>query len=140
MAGLGPMSGQAGPRAKLAEEFAAALGGFLQIPVHLQDERLSTVEADRALREAGAKGRDRRRAVDRSAATVPVTGWPRANRTAAATAGGRTNGQASLANRNWKARLCGDVALEAVRPIVGLLRGGYGSSPPCGLSGAASGS
>jgi putative Holliday junction resolvase len=38
--------------------------------VALQDERLSTVEADRALRAAGAGGRDRRRAVDRSAAAV----------------------------------------------------------------------
>ena len=35
-----------------------------------RNERLSTVEADRALREAGASGRERRRAVDRSAATV----------------------------------------------------------------------
>lgn len=64
------LSGEAGDRARKAESFAAALGGFLNIPVVLQDERLSTVEADRALREAGASGRERRRAVDRSAATV----------------------------------------------------------------------
>jgi putative Holliday junction resolvase len=69
------MSGQVGPRAKLAEEFAAALGGFLQIPVFLQDERLSTAEADRALREAGATGKERRRVVDRSAATVILQAW-----------------------------------------------------------------
>jgi putative Holliday junction resolvase len=75
------MSGQAGPRAKLAEGFAAALGGFLQIPVFLQDERLSTVEAERALKDAGAKGRDRRKAVDRSAATVILQAWLDARRT-----------------------------------------------------------
>ena len=64
------LSGEVGDRARKAESFAAALDGFLSIPVALQDERLSTVEADRALREAGASGRERRRAVDRSAATV----------------------------------------------------------------------
>src|SRR5947208_3059842 len=42
------MSGNAGPRARQAEEFAGALRSFLGIPVELHDERLSTVEADRA--------------------------------------------------------------------------------------------
>jgi putative holliday junction resolvase len=42
----------------------------LSAPVVLHDERLSTVEAERALRDAGATGRDRRQVVDRSAATV----------------------------------------------------------------------
>ena len=64
------MSGGSGTRARHAEEFVAALRQVLAIPVVLQDERLSTVEADRALREAGAGGRARRRAVDRSAAAV----------------------------------------------------------------------
>jgi putative Holliday junction resolvase len=69
------MSGRAGPRAKLAERFADALGTALRLPVHLQDERLSTVEAERALRAAGAGGRARRRVVDRSAATVILQAW-----------------------------------------------------------------
>ena len=69
------LSGKAGERAHHAERFAAALTGLLEIPVLLQDERLSTVEAERALREAGASGRDRRRAVDRSAATVILQAW-----------------------------------------------------------------
>ena len=64
------MTGAPGTRAHHAEEFVAALRQVLRVPVVLQDERLSTVEADRALREAGAGGRDRRRAVDRSAAAV----------------------------------------------------------------------
>ena len=64
------LSGEAGDRAKHAEAFAEALRMLLRAPVVLQDERLSTVEADRALRRAGATGRERRRAVDRSAATV----------------------------------------------------------------------
>ena len=69
------LSGRSGERAHHAERFAAALTGLLDVPVLLQDERLSTVEAERALREAGASGRDRRRAVDRSAATVILQAW-----------------------------------------------------------------
>ena len=64
------MSGAPGTRARHTEEFVDALRHALPVPVVLQDERLSTVEADRALRDAGAGGRDRRRAVDRSAAAV----------------------------------------------------------------------
>jgi putative holliday junction resolvase len=69
------LSGRSGERAHHAERFAAALTGLLDVPVLLQDERLSTVEAERALRETGASGRDRRRAVDRSAATVILQAW-----------------------------------------------------------------
>jgi putative pre-16S rRNA nuclease len=69
------LSGEPGERAHLAERFADALRGFLPVEVALQDERLSTAEADRALREAGASGRDRRRTVDRSAAAVILQAW-----------------------------------------------------------------
>jgi putative holliday junction resolvase len=64
------LSGDRGASAAHAEQFAEALRAIVPSPVMLHDERLSTVEADRALREAGAGGRERRRAVDRSAATV----------------------------------------------------------------------
>jgi putative Holliday junction resolvase len=74
------MSGQAGGRAHHAERFAEALGAFLGVPVVLHDERLSTVEADRSLREAGARGRERRRAVDRSAAAVILQSFLDASR------------------------------------------------------------
>jgi len=69
------MSGRAGERAHHAERFAEALGGLLGIPVLLQDERLSSAEADRALRQAGRSGEQRRREVDRSAATVILQAW-----------------------------------------------------------------
>jgi putative Holliday junction resolvase len=64
------LSGERGGRAAHAEEFADALRAILQVPVVLHDERLSTSEAERALRDAGARARDARRVVDRSAATV----------------------------------------------------------------------
>lgn len=69
------MSGKAGERAHLAERFAEALGAALGIAVVLQDERLSSAEADRALRDAGRTGRERRREVDSSAATVILQAW-----------------------------------------------------------------
>lgn len=64
------LSGARGRAAQQAEEFAEALRVVLEIPVHLQDERLTTVEAERDLREAGVKGRRRREAVDEAAATL----------------------------------------------------------------------
>ena len=64
------LSGAAGERAHHAERFAAALGEALAIPVVLQDERLSTKEAERALLAAGRSAREVRRSVDEAAATV----------------------------------------------------------------------
>ena len=69
------LSGQPGERADHAERFAEALRAVLELPVVLHDERLSTVEAERALRAAGVSGKDRRGAVDRSAATVILQAW-----------------------------------------------------------------
>jgi putative Holliday junction resolvase len=69
------LSGRAETRARHAEEFVAALRQVLSVPVELHDERLSTVEADKALREAGAGSRDRRAAVDRSAAAVVLQSY-----------------------------------------------------------------
>lgn len=75
------MDGTAGTRALHARTFAEALRSILRVPVVLHDERLSTVEADRALRDAGIGGRDRRSRVDRSAATVILQAWLDAHRT-----------------------------------------------------------
>ena len=69
------MSGERGPRARLAAGFAEALRVVLTVPVEFQDERLSTVEAERSLREAGIKGRDRRAVVDAAAAQVILQAW-----------------------------------------------------------------
>jgi putative Holliday junction resolvase len=69
------MSGASGARAFQAEAFADALRAFLSVPVDLQDERLSTVEAERSLRDAGVRGRALRAVVDRTAATVILQAW-----------------------------------------------------------------
>lgn len=69
------MSGEPGTRAGHAEAFAETLNGFLRVPVVLQDERLSTAEAERALAAAGASARQRKAASDRAAATVILQAW-----------------------------------------------------------------
>jgi putative Holliday junction resolvase len=74
------MSGAAGTRAAHAESFADALRAILDVPVSMQDERLSTVEAERSLQTTGVRGRDRRRVVDRTAATVILQAWLDAGR------------------------------------------------------------
>jgi putative Holliday junction resolvase len=69
------LSGDAGPSARNAETFAEVLKDVLPVPVSLQDERMSTVEAEKALSAAGAKGRKKRSMVDASAATVILQGY-----------------------------------------------------------------
>jgi putative Holliday junction resolvase len=70
-----PMRGGSGPRARLAESFAEALRAVLDVPVVLQDERLSTVEAERTLAAGGRRGREARERVDASAAAVILQAW-----------------------------------------------------------------
>jgi putative Holliday junction resolvase len=64
------LSGGKGEAADHAEKFAAALRSVLAVPVVLEDERLSTVQAERELAAAGVRGRRRREVVDQSAAAV----------------------------------------------------------------------
>lgn len=74
------LDGTRGGSAVRSEEFAVALRMVVEIPVELSDERLTTVEAERGLREAGVKGRDRRAVVDAAAARVLLQGWLDAHR------------------------------------------------------------
>ena len=64
------MDGSEGPRAQSARAFVRNLAGRLDLPVVLQDERLSTVAAEEAMIAAGVR-RDRRAAnIDAAAAAV----------------------------------------------------------------------
>lgn len=64
------LSGAAGAAAERAEALSRRLGEALDVPIVLQDERLSTVEAERRLAAAGVKGRGRRGVVDAAAAAI----------------------------------------------------------------------
>ena len=69
------MSGASGPQAQQAEAFAEALRAVLDVPVELQDERLTTAQAERSLRATGVRGRRRRDVVDESAAALILGAW-----------------------------------------------------------------
>ena len=69
------MDGTKGARADHAATFVDALAGATDVPIVLQDERLSTVEAERRLRAAGVNSRDRRAVIDASAAQIILQAW-----------------------------------------------------------------
>ena len=64
------MSGEEGAQSQKVSEFAETLRQKFQIPVHLWDERLTSAEANRLLREAEVSTRKRAQAVDRIAAVL----------------------------------------------------------------------
>jgi putative Holliday junction resolvase len=74
------MGGGEGRQAALVREFAAKLERETGIPVEFRDERLTTVEAQRVLRSAGASIGQRARAVDRLAAVILLEGYLDARR------------------------------------------------------------
>jgi putative Holliday junction resolvase len=55
------------------------------VPVRLADERLTTVSAARALREAGVRAKEQRGMIDQVAAVTILQGWLDQRRTAAMT-------------------------------------------------------
>ena len=64
------MDGTSGPAAQRSLEFVEELKLHVDVPVLPWDERLSTAEGDRRLREAGLDRKERRRRVDVAAAVV----------------------------------------------------------------------
>ena len=71
------MSGEVGPRARKAQEFAEQLRAEFGIPVHLVDERLTTWEAHQLLDQAGhsrrgASGRQQRKQIVDQVAAVLI--------------------------------------------------------------------
>ena len=64
------MSGQAGVQAEKVSAFAEELRRRFALPVHLWDERLTSAEANRVLRQSEISIRRRGQAVDRLAAVL----------------------------------------------------------------------
>ncbi|EJW17119.1 Holliday junction resolvase RuvX [Paenibacillus alvei] len=64
------MNGTVGPRGELSMSFAEQLKQSFGLPVHLWDERLSTVSAERTLLEADVSRKKRRQVIDKMAATI----------------------------------------------------------------------
>ena len=64
------MSGEEGVQAEKVQAFAEELRGKFKLPVHLFDERLTSVEANRMLRETEMSIRRRAEVVDQVAAVL----------------------------------------------------------------------
>jgi len=64
------LDGTFGPEARSAEKLAAELRRSAGLPVDLVDERMTTAAAERAMIEGGVRRAQRRRDVDRVAATM----------------------------------------------------------------------
>jgi putative holliday junction resolvase len=64
------MSGQEGAQSQKVAEFAEELRRRFELPVHLWDERLTSAEANRLLRENEVSLKRRNQAIDRMAAVL----------------------------------------------------------------------
>jgi putative Holliday junction resolvase len=64
------MSGTTGESAGKAQNFVATLKELTDLPIYLVDERLSTVSAQKKLKEAGVSTRDSKQLIDAMAAVA----------------------------------------------------------------------
>jgi putative Holliday junction resolvase len=69
------MSGAEGTQSDKMQVFAEELRKRFRLPVHLWDERLTSAEANRLLRETDLSIEKRGKAVDRMAAVLILQGW-----------------------------------------------------------------
>lgn len=70
------LANRAGASADDAVAVADALAGRIKpVPVRLADERLTTVSAERSLREAGKRAKQQRGVIDQVAAVAILQGW-----------------------------------------------------------------
>jgi putative Holliday junction resolvase len=69
------MTGREGRQAEYTREFAGRLAEWTGVEIRFWDERLTTVEAQRVLRESGVSLAKRTRAVDRLAAVILLASY-----------------------------------------------------------------
>ncbi len=69
------MNNTEGERVKLTMEFKESLERRTGLPVHMWDERLTTVAADKAMIEAGLRREERKAHVDKVAAVFILQGF-----------------------------------------------------------------
>ena len=69
------LDGSEGKAAKAAREEAKAIGQIVSLPLEMHDERFTTVEAERLLKEQGLKAPERRKVVDKGAAAILLQAW-----------------------------------------------------------------
>lgn len=69
------LSGEQGPQARRIQEQARIIAEALDLPLEFCDERLSSTEAKRALREQGMNEKAMRGKVDSVAASIFLQAW-----------------------------------------------------------------
>lgn len=69
------LDGEVGIQAQKVQRFANRLKREARIPIHLRDERLTTVEALEILREVGKPRKKQRNVIDQVAAVVILDGY-----------------------------------------------------------------
>jgi len=69
------MSGAEGVQAEKMQRFAGELRHRFQLPVHLWDERLTSAQANRLLRETDMSIKRRAEVIDRMAAVLILQSW-----------------------------------------------------------------
>jgi putative Holliday junction resolvase len=69
------MSGREGRQTEYTREFATRLQAATGLPVEFRDERLTTVEAERVLRQSGISIEKRAKAVDKLAAMILLASY-----------------------------------------------------------------
>ena len=74
------LSGEVGPQAHLIQLFVERLKGVLTAPIHMFDERLTTVAAERMMLDLGMKPEQRKARIDEVAASIILQDFLDANR------------------------------------------------------------
>ena len=74
------MSGAEGTQSEKMQRFAEQLRQCFKLPVHLWDERLSSAQANRLLRESEMSIKRRREVVDQLAAVLILQSWMESRR------------------------------------------------------------
>ena len=69
------MAGEEGPQAEFIRQFAADVAKASDLPLEFTDERLSSSQAKRSLREKGLSEKEMRGKVDMIAASLFLQAW-----------------------------------------------------------------
>ncbi len=69
------LSGELGPSANAVKRFVTDLSKEIEVEILFQDERFTTVEASKRLREATLSGKAQRSVIDASAAAIMLQSW-----------------------------------------------------------------
>ena len=77
------LGGEEGPQAVEVRTTGELLSRELDVPLEYHDERHSSTEARRSMREAGLSEREQRGSLDKVAAAIVLQGWLDARRVAA---------------------------------------------------------